>query len=78
MFTIKSQQAETVFLNFQGAQEQSASLCSLAGWYDIPIPTRFLYPIDWYKIPPLFWASILGQVMGGNIDLELSGVGHVP
>jgi hypothetical protein len=31
----------------------SASLCSQAGWYDNPIPTRFLAPIDCLKIPPL-------------------------
>ncbi len=30
-----------------------ASLCSLAGRYDNPIPTRFLAPIDCLKIPPL-------------------------
>ncbi len=29
----------------------SASLCSLAGRYDNPIPTRFLAPIDFLKIP---------------------------
>ncbi len=29
----------------------SASLCSLAGRYDNPIPTRFLAPIDCLKIP---------------------------
>ncbi len=34
---------------FQGMN--SASLCSLAGRYDIPIPTRFLAPIDCLKIP---------------------------
>jgi hypothetical protein len=34
---------------FQGIN--SASLCSLAGRYDIPIPTRFLVPIDCLKIP---------------------------
>jgi hypothetical protein len=28
----------------------SASLCSLAGWYDNPIPTRCLAPIDFLKI----------------------------
>ncbi len=28
-----------------------ASLCSLAGRYDNPIPTQFLAPIDCYKIP---------------------------
>jgi hypothetical protein len=27
------------------------SLCSLAGWYENPIPTRFLAPIDYSKIP---------------------------
>jgi hypothetical protein len=31
----------------------SASLCSLAGRYDNPIPTRFLAPIDCLKIPAL-------------------------
>jgi hypothetical protein len=29
----------------------AASLCSLAGLYDNPIPTRCLAPIDFYKIP---------------------------
>jgi hypothetical protein len=29
----------------------SASLCSLAGRYDNPIPPRFLDPIDSLKIP---------------------------
>jgi hypothetical protein len=31
----------------------SASLCSLAGQYDNPIPPRFLAPIDYFKIPAL-------------------------
>jgi hypothetical protein len=31
----------------------SASLCSLAGLYDNPIPPRFLAPIDFLKIPAL-------------------------
>ncbi len=31
----------------------SASLCSLAGRYDNPIPTQFLAPIDCSKIPAL-------------------------
>ncbi len=34
---------------FQGID--FASLCSLAGRYDYPIPTRFLVPIDFLKIP---------------------------
>jgi hypothetical protein len=34
---------------FQGTN--SASLCSLAGWYDNTILTRFLAPIDCLKIP---------------------------
>jgi hypothetical protein len=34
---------------FQGMN--SASLCSLAGRYDNPIPPRFLAPIDFLKIP---------------------------
>ena len=36
---------------FQGTN--SARLCSLAGRYDNPIPTRFLAPIDFLKIPAL-------------------------
>ena len=48
--------AEPVFLNVYGAPElvpgmNSASLCSLAGRYDKPIPPRFLAPIDFLKIP---------------------------
>jgi hypothetical protein len=31
----------------------SASLCSLAGRYDNPIPTRFLAPIDCLKVQAL-------------------------
>jgi hypothetical protein len=31
----------------------SARLCTLAGRYDNPIPTRFLAPIDCLKIPAL-------------------------
>jgi hypothetical protein len=34
---------------FQGIN--SAGLCSPAGRYDNPIPTRFLAPIDFIKIP---------------------------
>ncbi len=42
---------EPVFLKVYGAHEptprnDSARLCSLAGRYDNPIPTRFLAPID--------------------------------
>jgi hypothetical protein len=49
---------ELVLLNFYGAQDRfqgidSASLCSLAGRYDNPIPSRFLVPIDCLKIPAL-------------------------
>jgi hypothetical protein len=49
-----------VFLNVYGAQEsiprnefRQASLCSLAGRYDNPIPTRYLAPIDCLRIPAL-------------------------
>ncbi len=59
--------SELVFLNLYGAQDRcqginSASLCSLAGRYDNPIPTRCLAPIDFLKIPALLayvaWARI--------------------
>ncbi len=36
----------------------SASLCSLAGRYDNPIPPRFLAPIDYLKIP----AQVTGRM----------------
>jgi hypothetical protein len=42
---------------FQGMN--SASLCSLAGLYDNPIPTRFLAPIDCLKIPALAGTTTL-------------------
>jgi hypothetical protein len=35
-----------------------ASLCSMAGRYDNPIPTRFLAPIDCSKIPALSSNSV--------------------
>jgi hypothetical protein len=40
----------------------SASLCSLAGRYDNPIPTRFLAPIDCLKIPALYLGLPLIQM----------------
>ncbi len=42
----------------------SASLCSLAGRYDKPIPPRFLAPIDILKIPALFlvWRIFLRKL----------------
>jgi hypothetical protein len=36
----------------------SASLCSQAGGYDNPIPTRFLAPIDHYEIPALIISQL--------------------
>ncbi len=57
---------------FQGMN--SASLCSLAGRYDNPIPPRFLAPIDFLKIPALYahtestWSdAILGKHKIENI-----------
>jgi hypothetical protein len=48
------EKTEPVFLNVYGAPESIqgmnfASLCSLAGRYDNPIPPRFLAPIDFLK-----------------------------
>jgi hypothetical protein len=44
----------------------SASLCSLAGRYDNPIPIRCLAPIDFLKIPALVasirWNRFLGTL----------------
>jgi hypothetical protein len=49
---------ELVFLKFMEPRNRfqgmnSASLCSLEGRYDNPIPTRYLAPIDCLKIPTL-------------------------
>jgi hypothetical protein len=35
-------------------------LCSLAGRYENPIPTRFLAAIYWFKIPALEWNGRMG------------------
>ncbi len=61
---------------FQGMN--SASLCSLAGRYDNPIPTRFLAPMDCFKIPALgnrWWSQDanrplpLGAAKTGSLHL---------
>jgi hypothetical protein len=41
--------SETEFLNFQGTSGIDSA--SLAGRYDHPIPTWFLVPLDFSKIP---------------------------
>jgi hypothetical protein len=56
---------ELVFLNVYGAQESisrmnSASLCSLAGRYDNPIPPWFLASIDSLKIPGPVFVDVYG------------------
>ncbi len=54
---------------FQGIN--SASLCSPAGRYDNPIPTRFLAPIECLKIPAQVKYSIImsqiGKGKGGGV-----------
>jgi hypothetical protein len=44
----------------------SARLCSLAGRYDNPIPTQFLAPKDYLKIP--------AQEKGGGQKIQRGGV----
>ncbi len=39
----------------------SASLCSLAGRYDNPLPLRFLAPIDFLKIPAQFMPTAVDE-----------------
>ncbi len=52
----------------------SASLCSLAGRYDNPIPPRFLAPIDFLKIPALYSVvKILTRVTPESIVLDTDG-----
>jgi hypothetical protein len=42
---------KTIFLVLRSQRIYSPSLCSPAGRYVNPTPTRFLAPIDCYKIP---------------------------
>ncbi len=63
----RPQLPEPVFLDFMEPRNRfqemnSASLCSLAGWYDSPIPTWFLAPKNCLKIPALLWC------MGGGLE----------
>ncbi len=58
MFSTCTASPEPVFLNVYGMEPRnrfqvmnSASLCSLTGRYDNPVPTRFLAPTDCLKIP---------------------------
>jgi hypothetical protein len=46
----------------------SASLCSLAGRYDNPIPPGFLAPIDFLKIPALIASKLIKEER--NIFIE--------
>jgi hypothetical protein len=71
--------AETVFLNFQGAQKSipSTSLCSLAARSYNPIPTRFLARIDCYKIPALVSQSSLVRGKHGLEKLFVTQVRDV-
>ncbi len=64
---------EPVFLTFTEPRNRfhgtdSASLCSLAGRYDHPTPTRFLAPIDCSKIPALASLSAANQQTDLHVD----------
>jgi hypothetical protein len=64
---------ELVFLNLYGARNRcqginSASLCSMAGRYDNPIPTRCIAPIDFLKNPALY--SVRLTVLGNNREIK--------
>jgi hypothetical protein len=52
---------------FQGMN--SASLCSLAGRYNNPIPTPCLAPIDFLKIPVLVCESHCRHVYSAHIEV---------
>jgi hypothetical protein len=47
----------------------SASLCSLAGRYENPIPPRCLAPIDFLKIPALVYVHGIKVVESRNIPV---------
>jgi hypothetical protein len=55
---------------FQGMN--SASLCSLAGRHDNPIPTRFLSPLECLKIPTPNYALEVGLNRRYKLRLHLS------
>ncbi len=57
---------------FQGMN--SASLCSLAGRYDNPIPPRFLAPIEFLKIPALISKVYLGSMSRDAHTAQLTAV----
>jgi hypothetical protein len=59
---------------FQGTI--SARLCSLAGRYDNPIPTRFLAPVSCLKIPAQFGASCLLTCQSPNNLSVFGGKGN--
>ncbi len=52
----------------------SASLCSLAGRYDNSILSRFLAPIDWYKIPALICKYICSWTRSSESYIDLSTI----
>jgi hypothetical protein len=52
----------------------SASLRSLAGRYDNPIPHRFLAPIDFLKIPALIFPITRVHCEGEEKSFKLLGV----
>jgi hypothetical protein len=52
----------------------SASLYSLAGRYDKPLPTRFLAPMDCLKIPALLDVTILWRYTNKILSMiQMSG-----
>jgi hypothetical protein len=52
VWTLKAN-SETEFFKNRLQGTNSARLCSLAGKFGNPVPTRFLAPIDYLKIPAL-------------------------
>jgi hypothetical protein len=68
--------SEPVFLNVYVVQKsilrnESASLCSLPGRHDYPIPSRFLAPIDCLKIPAQLFMTTVSE---GGCDILVYGV----
>jgi hypothetical protein len=72
-----------VFLNLMETRNRcpginSASLCSLAGRYDNPIPTRCLAPIDFLKIPAQYTMYTVKAKRKGSFTFDPGGHGPVP
>jgi hypothetical protein len=62
----KKEACDDVFKLLRSPGIDFASLCSMSGRYENPIPTRFLAPIDCSKIPKPEFVNVLRSMAGRN------------